>query len=192
MPRSMNVNVEEESVSHLLLASMLYQENAYWYKKLSANLLIKLMRTCGRTENRLRRSFSCWKKLIGPERWDAEFIPGFQSYWYLNNKYYFTPIQLQQQSTDEDVELAAVLGRLQAKFKSTLNTLESFQARNSEFIFNTGYHPQNFIIYCRGRCSKSSELLWELKSLVLDNWLDKDILRSWGINSCFWRKFFQV
>ncbi|KAK6118161.1 hypothetical protein DH2020_048145 [Rehmannia glutinosa] len=33
------------------------QEKTYWYKKLSVNLLIKLMKTCGRTENRLKRSF---------------------------------------------------------------------------------------------------------------------------------------
>ncbi|KAI3474321.1 hypothetical protein Pfo_029109 [Paulownia fortunei] len=56
------------------------------------------------------------------------------------------PRELQQQSTVEDAELASVLGRLQGKFKSTLKTLEHFQARNSEFVFNTvmTYMPQDF------------------------------------------------
>lgn len=56
------------------------------------------------------------------------------------------PRALQQRATVEDEELAAVLGRLQDKFKSTLQTLESFQARNSEFVFNTvmTYMPQDF------------------------------------------------
>ncbi|KAI3472962.1 hypothetical protein Pfo_029209 [Paulownia fortunei] len=56
------------------------------------------------------------------------------------------PRELQQQSTVEDAELASVLGRLQEKFKSTLKTLEHFQARNSEFVFNTvmTYMPQDF------------------------------------------------
>ncbi|KAK4395976.1 hypothetical protein Sango_1434200 [Sesamum angolense] len=47
------------------------------------------------------------------------------------------PRALQQQSTAEDAELASVLERLREKFNSTLKTLEYFQARNSEFVFNT-------------------------------------------------------
>ncbi|KAL3654860.1 hypothetical protein CASFOL_000646 [Castilleja foliolosa] len=52
----------------------------------------------------------------------------------------------EQQLNDEDAELASVLGRLQEKFKSTLKTLENFQAKNSEFVFNTvmSYMPQDF------------------------------------------------
>ncbi|GFP87383.1 hypothetical protein PHJA_000882000 [Phtheirospermum japonicum] len=48
--------------------------------------------------------------------------------------------------TVEDAALASVLGRLQEKFKSTLKTLENFQAKNSEFVFNTvmSYMPQDF------------------------------------------------
>ncbi|KAL7135969.1 hypothetical protein ABFS83_10G000100 [Erythranthe nasuta] len=51
-----------------------------------------------------------------------------------------------QQSTVEDAELVSLLGRLQENFKSTLSTLESFQAKNSEFVFNTvmTYMPQDF------------------------------------------------
>ncbi|KAL0347615.1 UNVERIFIED_CONTAM: hypothetical protein Scaly_1777500 [Sesamum calycinum] len=56
------------------------------------------------------------------------------------------PRALQQQSTAEDAELASVLERLREKFNSTLKTLEYFQARNSEFVFNTvmTYMPQDF------------------------------------------------
>ncbi|KAL0450862.1 UNVERIFIED_CONTAM: hypothetical protein Slati_1642600 [Sesamum latifolium] len=56
------------------------------------------------------------------------------------------PRALQQQSTAEDAELASVLERLREKFNSTLKTLENFQARNSEFVFNTvmTYMPQDF------------------------------------------------
>ncbi|XP_011101978.1 uncharacterized protein LOC105180011 isoform X2 [Sesamum indicum] len=56
------------------------------------------------------------------------------------------PRALQQQSTAEDAELASVLERLREKFNSTLKTLAYFQARNSEFVFNTvmTYMPQDF------------------------------------------------
>ncbi|EYU42068.1 hypothetical protein ABFS82_10G000100 [Erythranthe guttata] len=56
------------------------------------------------------------------------------------------PRAFQQQSTVEDAELVSLLGRLQENFKSTLSTLESFQAKNSEFVFNTvmTYMPQDF------------------------------------------------
>lgn len=46
--------------------------------------------------------------------------------------------QLRQESVVEGVELVAVVMRLQEKFKSTLKTMENFQARNSEFVFDTG------------------------------------------------------
>ncbi|CAA0836177.1 Unknown protein [Striga hermonthica] len=51
-----------------------------------------------------------------------------------------------QQLSAEDAEIASVLGRIQEKFKSTLKTLEDFQTRNSEFVFNTvmTYMPQDF------------------------------------------------
>lgn len=47
-------------------------------------------------------------------------------------------MQLQQQSID-DAELAVVLGRMKDKFQNTLKTLQTFQAMNSERIFNTGW-----------------------------------------------------
>lgn len=52
--------------------------------------------------------------------------------------------QLQQQSTTEDAELASVLGRLKDKFHTALKTLQFFQSRNSEFVFNTGWFPDCF------------------------------------------------
>ncbi|PIN01039.1 hypothetical protein CDL12_26455 [Handroanthus impetiginosus] len=56
------------------------------------------------------------------------------------------PRAFQQQTTVEDADLASVLGRLQGKFQTVLKTLEQFQARNSEFVFNTvmTYMPQDF------------------------------------------------
>ncbi|GAY32384.1 hypothetical protein CUMW_002120 [Citrus unshiu] len=56
------------------------------------------------------------------------------------------PATLQQSSAPEDVELANVLGKLSEKFEKTLNTLKSFQAVNSDRIFNTvmTYMPQDF------------------------------------------------
>ncbi|XP_051130168.1 uncharacterized protein LOC127250789 isoform X2 [Andrographis paniculata] len=56
------------------------------------------------------------------------------------------PTALQQKPIVEDAELGSALGRLQAKFKSTLKNLEDFQAKNSEFVFNTvmTYMPQDF------------------------------------------------
>ncbi|KAL7135968.1 hypothetical protein ABFS83_10G000100 [Erythranthe nasuta] len=56
------------------------------------------------------------------------------------------PTHWPRASTVEDAELVSLLGRLQENFKSTLSTLESFQAKNSEFVFNTvmTYMPQDF------------------------------------------------
>lgn len=56
------------------------------------------------------------------------------------------PQGLQLQSTAEDAELVSVLGRLGEKFRSTLKSLETFQSKNSEFVFNTvmTYMPQDF------------------------------------------------
>ncbi|KAL1545359.1 hypothetical protein AAHA92_22097 [Salvia divinorum] len=56
------------------------------------------------------------------------------------------PRALHQQATVEDQQLASLLRTLQDKFKSTLSTLETFQARNSDFVFNTvmTYMPQDF------------------------------------------------
>ncbi|EXC35202.1 hypothetical protein L484_022756 [Morus notabilis] len=55
------------------------------------------------------------------------------------------PPLLQQQSID-DAELAVVLGQIKDKFQNTLKTLQTFQAMNSERIFNTvmTYMPQDF------------------------------------------------
>ncbi|KAM7532126.1 hypothetical protein LguiB_035536 [Lonicera macranthoides] len=56
------------------------------------------------------------------------------------------PKVLQQQLTAEDAELASALGRLKDKLQNTLKILESFQASNSDFVFNTvmTYMPQDF------------------------------------------------
>ncbi|XP_058210918.1 uncharacterized protein LOC131323246 isoform X2 [Rhododendron vialii] len=56
------------------------------------------------------------------------------------------PKALQQQSTTEDAELASILGRLKDKFDNALKTLQFFQSKNSEFVFNTvmTYMPQDF------------------------------------------------
>ncbi|KAL1808072.1 hypothetical protein ACET3Z_025062 [Daucus carota] len=56
------------------------------------------------------------------------------------------PIEIQQQSTSEEAELACVLGKLKDKIENTLKILESFQTKNSESIFNTvmTYMPQDF------------------------------------------------
>ncbi|KAG5582099.1 hypothetical protein H5410_052726 [Solanum commersonii] len=56
------------------------------------------------------------------------------------------PPALQWQSTTEDVELVSVLGQLGEKFRSTLKSLQTFQSKNSEFVFNTvmTYMPQDF------------------------------------------------
>ncbi|KAK1264608.1 hypothetical protein QJS04_geneDACA016937 [Acorus gramineus] len=56
------------------------------------------------------------------------------------------PQQLKQQSTAEEVEIASVVGRLQVRLQGTLKTLESFQGRNADNIFNTimTYLPQDF------------------------------------------------
>nr|XP_016504186.1 PREDICTED: uncharacterized protein LOC107822188 [Nicotiana tabacum] len=49
------------------------------------------------------------------------------------------PPVLKSQSTAEDAELASLLGRLGEKFRNTLKVVETFQSRNSEFVFNTGW-----------------------------------------------------
>ncbi|XP_068668204.1 uncharacterized protein [Aristolochia californica] len=56
------------------------------------------------------------------------------------------PRLLQEQSTPEDIETANVLGELQVKLLNTLKTLESFQSKNADNIFNTvmSYMPQDF------------------------------------------------
>lgn len=47
-------------------------------------------------------------------------------------------MQLQQQSTPDDAELATVFGQVKDKFQNILKILESSQAKNSERVFNTG------------------------------------------------------
>lgn len=57
------------------------------------------------------------------------------------------PTTLQQlSSTSEDTELASTLEQLKDKFENTLKTLESFQSRNADIVFNTvmTYMPQDF------------------------------------------------
>ncbi|KAI4341901.1 hypothetical protein MLD38_026572 [Melastoma candidum] len=59
---------------------------------------------------------------------------------------YRRPPSIQQQSGPEDAELAALFSRLWDKFQETLNLLISFQARNSDRVFNIvmTYLPQDF------------------------------------------------
>ncbi|XP_030546523.2 uncharacterized protein LOC115752464 [Rhodamnia argentea] len=56
------------------------------------------------------------------------------------------PMALQQQSTTENTELATFLSQIKDKIQETLSLLTSFQARNSERVFNTvmTYLPQDF------------------------------------------------
>ncbi|KAF4376881.1 hypothetical protein G4B88_018421 [Cannabis sativa] len=56
------------------------------------------------------------------------------------------PPTLQQHSTPDDAELAVILGQIKSKFQNTLKALETFQATNSERVFNTvmTYMPQDF------------------------------------------------
>ncbi|KAM0061391.1 putative GOLD domain-containing protein [Helianthus debilis subsp. tardiflorus] len=56
------------------------------------------------------------------------------------------PKSLQQQSTPQHVELARLLSQLRDKFEGALKVVESFQAKNSNNIFNTvmTYMPQDF------------------------------------------------
>ncbi|PKI44594.1 uncharacterized protein LOC116206866 [Punica granatum] len=56
------------------------------------------------------------------------------------------PPALRQQSAPELAELATSFDQIRDKFKRTLNTLMSFQAKNSERVFNTvmTYMPQDF------------------------------------------------
>ncbi|CAB4285023.1 unnamed protein product [Prunus armeniaca] len=56
------------------------------------------------------------------------------------------PRSLQQQLSPDDAELATIIDRLHQKFQTSLKTLESFQAKNSERVFNTvmTYIPQDF------------------------------------------------
>ncbi|CAN6724395.1 unnamed protein product [Malus baccata var. baccata] len=59
------------------------------------------------------------------------------------------PQTLRMQSSPDDAELATVIDRLHQKFQTSLKTLETFQAKNSERVFTTvmTYIPQDF----RGR-----------------------------------------
>ncbi|KAM4079169.1 hypothetical protein ACB094_09G096700 [Castanea mollissima] len=56
------------------------------------------------------------------------------------------PAVLQQQSTPDDVEFAAVFSQLKDKIQNTLKVLEFFQHKNSDRVFNTvmTYMPQDF------------------------------------------------
>ncbi|GAU51706.1 hypothetical protein TSUD_391450 [Trifolium subterraneum] len=56
------------------------------------------------------------------------------------------PEGLKQQSTPDNVEFSILLGKLQDKLRHTLKSLESFQIKNAEHVFNTvmTYLPQDF------------------------------------------------
>ncbi|XP_054790880.1 uncharacterized protein LOC129296316 [Prosopis cineraria] len=49
------------------------------------------------------------------------------------------PEGLKRQSTPDDVECTVVLDRVKDKVHNTLKILESFQAKNAEHVFNTGF-----------------------------------------------------
>ncbi|XP_026415392.1 uncharacterized protein LOC113310814 isoform X2 [Papaver somniferum] len=55
-------------------------------------------------------------------------------------------LQLQQQSTPEEIEIGATLRELKVKLQSTLKTMEQFHTKNSDNVFNTvmTYMPQDF------------------------------------------------
>ncbi|RZC77898.1 hypothetical protein C5167_002110 [Papaver somniferum] len=48
-------------------------------------------------------------------------------------------LQLQQQSTPEEIEIGATLRELKVKLQSTLKTMEQFHTKNSDNVFNTGF-----------------------------------------------------
>lgn len=56
------------------------------------------------------------------------------------------PPALQQPAAPDDAELAVAFGKIRDKFRYTLKTLETFQAKNSERVFSTvmTYMPQDF------------------------------------------------
>ncbi|XP_058110822.1 uncharacterized protein LOC131253710 isoform X2 [Magnolia sinica] len=56
------------------------------------------------------------------------------------------PSSLKQQSTAEDIEIAAAIRELLVKLRNTLKTLELFQSQQADRIFNTvmTYMPQDF------------------------------------------------
>ncbi|KAF8007591.1 hypothetical protein BT93_K1557 [Corymbia citriodora subsp. variegata] len=56
------------------------------------------------------------------------------------------PTALQQQSTTENTGLATLFSQIKDKFQECLSLLTSFQAKNSERVFNTvmTYLPQDF------------------------------------------------
>lgn len=53
--------------------------------------------------------------------------------------HFFNWVQLQQPATSDDAELAVAFGKIRDKFQYTLKTLETFQAKNSERVFSTGW-----------------------------------------------------
>jgi hypothetical protein len=50
-------------------------------------------------------------------------------------------MQLKQQSTPDNVDFSIMFGKLQDKLRHTLKSLESFQIKNAEHVFNTGALP---------------------------------------------------
>ncbi|XP_008782731.2 uncharacterized protein LOC103702180 [Phoenix dactylifera] len=56
------------------------------------------------------------------------------------------PRLLQEKATPEYIDIAAVFGDIEAKLKTTLKTLETFQLKNADNVFNTvmTYMPQDF------------------------------------------------
>lgn len=56
------------------------------------------------------------------------------------------PSTLHQQSTLGDVDLAPILLQLKVLFENSLKTLQYFQSKNADFVFNTvmSYMPQDF------------------------------------------------
>lgn len=52
----------------------------------------------------------------------------------------------QQQSTPDNIQFSIILGKLKDKLHRTLTTLESFQIKNADHVFNTvmTYLPQDF------------------------------------------------
>lgn len=69
---------------------------------------------------------------------------------------YIFKLQVQQQSATGESELAIILGKLEEKFRNSLNMLAVFQAKNSENVFNTGYNSHVIHYSWRGGSFESS------------------------------------
>ncbi|CAN1199180.1 Protein DOUBLE-STRAND BREAK FORMATION [Linum perenne] len=92
------------------------------------------------------------------------------------------PHALQQPSTSDDNELASTFLSIQDKFQKTLKTLESFQSKNSERVFNIvmTYMPQDF----RGTIIRLQRERSEKNKQAEVDALETTIGSAWFSNRC--------